>query len=505
MMESIWGFLRRGFLSNANTQPAGAQRKSLAKTKKEVPKAAAPAPVTASAPTAAVGKLKIEDHTPLPTYKKIEVVREWRHRINPKNSAAFVVVGHVDHGKSTMMGRLLLELGVVEERTINKFQKEAEAIGKASFRYAWVMDTGSLERERGVTIDVAVKGFSTNTTEFTILDAPGHSAFVPSMLAGTTYADFAVLVVDASRGAFESGLRGETEQHTLLLRCMGIKRIIVAVNKMDSIKWSQERFEDIVNIIKVMLKRYKFSPSLLSFVPVSGLAGHNLVHNAHDEVPESRWYIGPTLLEELEKNKFDTESAIQKPLRMDVVGLTSTEYTGGSVAVTGRLMQGHLQIGEPVVVEPSGKSAYVRFLNEDYVVAGQYVRVVLSHIDAEQVRPGDVLCSKENPIPCVRSFSIKGLAFNPILPGPVEVVRGRMYVSATLRLVSRLHPKTGEIIKMRPAIVKPGEFARFRILLKESWPLEEGQRVVIRDGKGMPIVAGLVEASSPQGQQHPCQ
>ena len=452
---------------------------------------------TVATATAGVQPLKIDDE-PLPRSKNLNVFREWKDHPNRKKNSAFVVVGHIDHGKSTLMGRMLVELGVVEHRTVKKLQKEAEGIGKGSFAYAWVVDTGSEERKRGVTVDIAVISFETETTSFVVLDAPGHADFIPNMIAGTTYADFAILVVDAAKGGFESGLRGQTREHALLLRSMGINRVIVGINKMDAVQWSRERFEEISDQMRGMMKALKFRQDKITCIPVSGLQGDNLVKKVAD--PAASWYTGNTLLEDLETKCFDTETAITKPLRLEVADCLADDFQS-KVTVTGRVRQGHMQIGDAVLLQPSGEKAYVKTLTvndklRDWVVAGEYVKLSLSHIGAARIRLGDVICSMSDPVMCVKSFTMKGLAFDTLMPMTVEIVRGRMQLVGDLRLVSLIHGKTGEIVKLRPRVVKPGQFARFEVRLKgaDKPPLETGQRVIIRGGSLMqPLIAGLVE------------
>jgi len=173
------------------------------------------------------------------------------------------------------MGRLLYDLKVVDKRTIDKYRKEAEAMGKSSFALAWVLDQGTEERSRGVTIDIATNKFETEKTAFTILDAPGHRDFIPNMIAGASQADFAVLVIDASTGSFESGLKGQTKEHALLVRSMGVQRLIIAVNKLDTVFWSQDRFDEISQQVSAFLTNAGFLPKNITYIPLSGLLGDN--------------------------------------------------------------------------------------------------------------------------------------------------------------------------------------------------------------------------------------
>jgi elongation factor 1 alpha-like protein len=445
----------------------------------------------AEAVAAEVKDLKISD-APLPKSRNLDVISEFQKSKN-KKSASFVVVGHVDAGKSTMMGRLLLELKVVDQRTVDKLRKEAETIGKTSFALAWVLDQRSEERSRGVTIDIATNKFETDTTAFTILDAPGHRDFIPNMIAGASQADFAVLVIDASIGAFESGLKGQTKEHSLLIRSMGVSRIIVAVNKLDMVAWSQERFDEIRDQVSGFLSATGFQQKSISFVPVSGLHGDNLVQRSSD--PAASWYTGPTLVEELEKSEPNAR-ALAKPLRMTVSEVYRTMQS--PVTVSGRIDAGSLQTGDALLVQPSGEKAYVKsvLVDEapaDWAVAGQNVVLHLSHIDPIHVKVGDIICDPAKPIPRADTFTMKALAFDFLMPMQVDVHRGRLHAAGRIEAIPALLDKvSGAVTKKKPKIVKPATVARIVVRLEAQVPLEAGQRVVLRSG-GQTVAAGLLE------------
>lgn len=441
----------------------------------------------------ALKNLKIAE-TPLPKSKNLNVLKEYESSTQKKH-ASFVVVGHVDSGKSTMTGRMLLDLGVVNQRTVDKHRKEAEKIGKGSFSLAWVLDTREEEREHGVTIDIATNNFETDKTLFTILDAPGHKDYVPNMLAGASQADFAVLVIDAAKGAFEAGLKGQTREHALLLRSMGVFRLIVAVNKLDTADWDKDRFDEIRDQIIGSLKVLKFRDRDISFVPVSGLTGDNIVRRSKD--PKASWYTGPTLIEELENSEPATRP-LDKPLRMTIADLWDTRQS--PITVSGRIDAGSVQVGDALLVQPSGEKAYVKALEMnhepvDWAVAGQHVVIYLSHIDEDHIRAGDVICPPSSPIPCVDTFTMRALAFDTFFPMPVEIHKGRLHVAgkvSQLRAVLDLH--TGAVTKKKPQIVKAGSVARIRVKTDEKVPLETGERVVIRYNGGT-VAAGLLEES----------
>lgn len=391
------------------------------------------------------------------------------------------------------MGRLLLDLSVVDQRSVDKFRKEAEGMGKSSFALAWVLDERSDERARGVTVDIAMKSFETAETVFTILDAPGHRDFIPNMIAGASQADFAILVIDASTGAFESGLKGQTREHSLLIRSMGVSRIIVAVNKLDSVGWSKERFDEITHQVTGFLTATGFQAGNISFVPVSGLNGDNLTRRA--SAAAASWYEGPTILEELE-NAEPTTRALTKPFRMAISNIYHTIQS--SVTVSGRIDSGSIQMGDALLVQPSGEKAYVKSLlldqePVDWAVAGQNVEIHLTNIDPIHVQIGDIICDAAKPIECHDTFKLKALAFDFLMPMSVDVHRGRLHaVGAIAEIPALLDPVSGAVTKKKPKIVKPAGVARMVVKLKSKVPLEAGQRIVLRSN-GETVAAGLLE------------
>jgi elongation factor 1 alpha-like protein len=393
------------------------------------------------------------------------------------------------------MGRLLLELKYVQERTVDKYRRLAEKSGKQSFALAWVMDQRTEERERGVTIDIATNHFETPKTKFTILDAPGHRDFVPNMIAGASQADFAILVIDANTGAYEKGLKGQTREHVLLLRSLGVQRLIVAVNKLDMVAWSQDRFDEISQQVLGFLTSLGFQSKLVSFIPISGLNGDNIANKTADT--SATWYNGPTLMEALEDSEPSSARALRKPFRMSISEVFRSQQQG-TTTLAGRIDAGNVQIGDAMVVQPSGEPAYIKSIMVDseaqeWAVAGHSVTIALTGIDPIHIRVGDILSSSVNPISVGDTFTMKAMAFEHLMPMPVDLHRGRLHAAGQIRSISAILDKaTGEVAKKKPKVVQPGGVARVVIQLAVKVPLEKGQRVVLRSG-GETIAAGLLE------------
>ncbi|KAE9576060.1 HBS1-like protein [Colletotrichum fructicola] len=443
------------------------------------------------APAGEMKQLQLDDSA-APKNKKLDVLKEFEKSDN-KRSASFVVVGHVDAGKSTLMGRLLLELKFVEQHLVDRYRRQGEKIGKASFALAWVMDQREEERERGVTIDIATNQFETDKTRFTILDAPGHRDFVPNMIAGASQADFAILVIDANTGAFEKGLKGQTREHALLLRSLGVQRVIVAVNKLDMVGWSKDRFDEISEQVTGFMKGNGFQLKNVTFVPISGLNGDNLVTRPEDEALS--WYTGPTLIEALEDSEPMTR-ALQKPFRMSISEIFRSQQS--QLTVAGRIESGTVQNGESLIVQPSGEPASIRSIEVDsepqeWAVAGQSVNIGLYGIDPIHVRVGDIISTKAAPIDTSDTLTMKVLAFDHLMPQPVDVHRGRLHAAGRIEAIPAVLDKvTGATVKKNPKIVQPAKVARVVVRLESKVPLEAGQRVVLRSG-GETIAAGLLE------------
>ncbi|GFT52653.1 HBS1-like protein [Nephila pilipes] len=451
-----------------------------------------------------------EDQKPSSTIKATKVEKSGTEiynceRADVKPLINLVVIGHVDAGKSTLMGHLLYDIGNVSQRNMHKFERDSKKLGKGSFMYAWVLDETPEERNRGITMDVAFSSFETPHKAVTLLDAPGHKDFIPNMITGAAQADVAVLVVDSTKGEFETGFEsgGQTREHTMLIRSLGVSELAIAVNKMDNVGWCKERFHDIKTKMSTFLKQVGFKESDVTFVPCSGLTGENLVKGPEEPVFK-KWYSGPTLVEVID-NFHPPERPVDKPFRLCVSDVFKGA-TGGFCAA-GKIEAGFIKNGDKVLVMPAGEQAVVKGISVDeqtlsYGFAGDHVMLQLSGIDISNVSSGSMICSIEKPVKVATKFEARLVIFNisvPITKGfPVIFHYQSLSEQACVKkLVSQLNRSTGEVLKNKPRCLTKNSSAVVEIEVNRPICIElfkefkDLGRFMLRSG-GSTIAAGLV-------------
>ncbi|XP_038655327.1 HBS1-like protein isoform X2 [Scyliorhinus canicula] len=437
--------------------------------------------------------------------QQIDVKAELEKRQGGKQLLNLVVIGHVDAGKSTLMGHLLYLLGKVNKRIMHKYEQESKKAGKASFAFAWVLDETGEERERGVTMDVGMTTFETKTKLITLMDAPGHKDFIPNMITGAAQADVAILVVDASRGEFEAGFEagGQTREHALLVRSLGVTQLAVAVNKMDQVNWQPERFKEISNKLGHFLKQAGFKDSDVAYIPTAGLNGENLI--TRSQVPELKvWYNGPSLLEQIDSFK-SPQRPVEKPFRLCVADVFKDQGSGFSV--TGKIEAGYVQTGDRVLVMPPNETCIVKGITLhdvplDWAAAGDHVTLTVTGVDIIKINVGCIFCDQKAPIKTCTRFRARVLIFSidiPITQGlPVLLHYQTLSEPCTIRrLVSVLHKNTGEVLKKKPKCLTKGQNALIELQTQRPVSLElykdfkELGRFMLRYS-GSSIAAGVV-------------
>uniref|UniRef100_A0A8C5BES2 HBS1-like protein n=1 Tax=Gadus morhua TaxID=8049 RepID=A0A8C5BES2_GADMO len=443
--------------------------------------------------------------TPGKARPQINIKVELEKRQGGKPLLNLVVIGHVDAGKSTLMGHLLFLLGHVNQRTMHKYEQESKKAGKASFAYAWVLDETGEERDRGVTMDVGMTKFETDSKVVTLMDAPGHKDFIPNMITGAAQADVAVLVVDASRGEFEAGFEagGQTREHGLLVRSLGVTQLAVAVNKMDQVSWQQDRFQEIIAKLGHFLKQAGFKESDVFFVPTSGLSGENLTtRSAVSEL--TCWYSGPSLLEQIDAFK-PPQRSTDKPFRLCVSDVYKDQ--GSGFCVTGKIEAGYIQTGDRMLAMPPNETCTVKGITLhdeplDWAAAGDHVNLTVTGMDIIKINVGYVFCDPKEPIRACTRFRARILLFNievPITKGfPVLLHYQTVSEPATIKkLVSVLHKSNGEVLKKKPKCLVKGMNAIVEVQTQRPVALElykdykELGRFMLRY-VGSTIAAGVV-------------
>ncbi|WKX91164.1 hypothetical protein Q1695_009755 [Nippostrongylus brasiliensis] len=435
--------------------------------------------------------------------------RRSRRRDEGKELVNLVVVGHVDAGKSTLMGHLLCRLGCVDQRTIHKYKQESARSGKASFAFAWVLDETEEERSRGVTMDIAKTTFETNTKRVLLLDAPGHKDFIPNMITGASQADAAILVVNSTRGEFETGFEngGQTREHAMLLRSLGVGQLVVAVNKLDTVDWSEDRFLEVQAVLKPFLaKQAGFSN--VRFVPVSGLSGENLSERVPDDHPLRKWYSGECLIELIDT--FSAPSrACDGPLRIVINDVFKA--TTNQLSLSGKIESGEVEMGDKVYIMPNADAAVVKACSNDdggavdTCIAGDQTLLTLNGLfEPDTIHAGHIIVrgGQDALMPCKR-FVARIVVFDIVVP-IMKGTRAELYCHSlcepctVVKLISAINKANGEVIKERPRCLSKHMSGMVEIETEREVAIDSYTnckalgRITIRAG-GQTLAAGIVE------------
>ncbi len=411
-----------------------------------------------------------------------------------------VFIGHVDHGKSTTVGRLFFDSGNVDEQTMRKLKQKAEELGKKGFEFAFVMDNLKEEQERGVTIDLAHKRFDTPKYYFTIIDAPGHRDFIKNMITGASQADAAVLVVSGNPG---DGVQAQTKEHVFLSKTLGVQQLIVLVNKMDMAKFDQKRFEEVKGEVTKLLKSVGYKTDAIQFVPTASYLGDNVAKKS----PNMPWYTGPTLLEAVDKLS-PPEKPRDLPLRLPIQDVYN--ITGIGTVPVGRVETGVMKVGDKIIAVPA---------REGKGITGEVKTIEMHHEQVQEAEPGDNV-----------GFNVRGIAKQDIARGdvighldkvptvaseftaqivvlnhpsvmtvgytPVFHIHTAQVACQITEIVKKLNPATGEVVQEKPDFIKNGDAAVVKVkplqplVIEKQKDIPQLARFAVRDS-GQTVAAGM--------------
>jgi elongation factor 1-alpha len=409
-----------------------------------------------------------------------------------------VFIGHVDHGKSTTVGRLLYDSGNIDEQTLRKLKDKAQELGKAGFEFAFVMDNLKEERERGLTIDLAHKRFETPKYYFTIIDAPGHKDFIKNMITGASQADAGVLVIAAN-----DGIMAQTKEHVFLARTLGVNQLIIAINKMDMTNYDQKKFDAIKADAEKLLKTVGYDPSKIPFVPIASLPGDNVVK----KTDKMGWYTGGTLLETLD-TLTEPEKPTQLPLRLPIQDVYN--ITGIGVVPVGRVETGVMKVGDKVIVVPGregkgvpGEVKSIEMHHEQMQKAepGDNVGFNVRGIGKNDITRGDVLGPSDSPPTVATEFTAQMVVLNHptvITVGytPVFHIHTAQVACQITAIEKKLNPATGETIQENPDFIKNGDAAIVKVkpiqplVIEKQKEIPQLSRFAVRDS-GSTVAAGM--------------
>ena len=436
----------------------------------------------------------------------------WKKMSSNKPHLNMIVMGHVDHGKSTLTGHLLFDSGYIDQKTIDSYAKESEKTGAGdTFKFAWVLDTIKEERERGVTIDLSFQKFETSKNFYTIIDAPGHRDFIKNMITGASQADVAILVVSGKKGEFEVavGPGGQAREHAYLARTLGVKNLIVAINKMDDpiVKFDEERYKECKKELEGLLRTVGFDISKINFIPTSGWKGDNLVKKSAN----TPWYKGASVLEALDMFS-PPPKALDKPLRVPIQDVYT--ITGVGTVPVGRVETGVLKDGDKVIFEPSGKIGECKTIETHHVrmpkaEPGDNIGFNVRGIGKGDIGRGEVMGHPDKPPTIAREFIGQII----IIYHPTAIANGYTPVlhahTATVgvtfeEIIRKIDPRTGQIVEEKPAFIKVGDSALVRMkplrpmVLENFADIPELGRFAIRD-MGATVGVGVVKEVTVKG------
>ncbi len=415
-----------------------------------------------------------------------------------KSNMNVVFVGHVDAGKSTIVGQLMFQSGIVSEQEMKRLKDEAEKHGKAGFEFAYIMDKIKEERERGVTIDLAYKKIMTQKWQITIIDAPGHRDFVKNMITGASQADAAFLVIAAP-----AGVQPQTTEHLWLLRTMGVKNVCVAINKMDAVEYKEEKFNKVKEDVSALLNQVGIKADQTTFIACSGLKGDNVFKKSEN----MSWYKGPTIIEQ-----FDLFPAPELPtnLPMRMPCQDVYEITGIGTVPVGKIETGIMKVGQKVKILPgrtgegiSGEVKTIEMHHEQMpeAQAGDNVGINIRGIGKKDIARGDIICDAATPVPIVEEFIAQIAVINHptvLAKGytPVFHIHTAQVPCQFVELIEQIDSKTGQVIKEHPDFLKNGDVAKVRIKPAGPLALETQKenpftsRFAVRDA-GATVAAGM--------------
>ncbi|MBS3058764.1 MAG: translation elongation factor EF-1 subunit alpha [Candidatus Diapherotrites archaeon] len=406
-----------------------------------------------------------------------------------------IFIGHVDHGKSTLVGRTLYDTGALSEQDYRKLKQEAEERGKGTFAFAYAMDQLKEERERGVTIDLAYRKFDLKKNTFTIIDAPGHKDFVKNMITGTSQADAAVLVIAA-----KEGIQPQTKEHAFLAQVMGLKQLIVALNKMDEVNYDQGRYNQLKTEIEKLLTGVGYKPEQFKIIPVSAWIGDNVVKKSA-KLP---WFNGQTLIEALDEITAPAPPT-DKPLRLPIQDVYNIKGVG--TVPVGRVETGILKPGETIIFMPSGKQGEVKSIEMHHeqleqALPGDNIGFNVRGIAKADVSRGDVAGHTKNIPTVAKEFIAQIVVLNhptaiPVNYTPVFHMHTAQLSCVFSELQKSLDPKTGQAKEENPKFLKTGDAAIVKITPTRPVCVETFKefpqlgRFAVRD-MGQTVAAGII-------------